>query len=101
MSLTQIRYRTPHEFESRLEYEMYMARIEMEERSGYPPEYARQMPRPKIERELYMDEIRSLETKNAVERDSNIKLSKEITTLNERIKYLEEAILELEGDKNA
>lgn len=73
-----------------LEMEMYRNRLEMEK--AY---------RPKSERELYLDEIRGLEVQNLKERDANIKLSGEIKTLNERIKYLEDAILELEGAKNA
>ena len=78
-----------------LEMQLYRSRLEMEERAE------RDMRRPQSEREMYMNEIRTLEGKSRMERDANIKLSGEIRTLNERIKYLEEAILELEGDKNA
>lgn len=81
------------DFESPLEYEMYKARMDLEGRQA--------VFKPRTERDMFFDEIRSLEKRLSKETQKNLEVSATITTLNERIKYLEEAILELEGDKNA
>lgn len=94
MSLRDYYARPSWDFESPLEYEMYKARMDMEARADVSF-------RPKSERELYMEEIRGLEVKLSQEAQKTLEANKKITTLNERIKYLEDAILEVEGDKNA